>query len=220
MGTRYNVHVRPVAAALARMPALRGADATAVRAELTAVRAYLHEQTAGFDAATLDSELRAGTASAYGLCLAAGLRRLPAHLGAVFVPSADLPAGSVDPASGRLVGQIRVEAAPLRGSASTGDLTSGGLLIWSTSGRRTALLDGESPGAADRVLFLPGSRFRILASDEVTGSGAPLTLLRELGDGPDQPDPDADATALERLGRLVRPPVPTGGADDLRDGPR
>jgi hypothetical protein len=227
MGTHYNIHVRPVAAALARMPALRGTDAAAARTELTAVRAYLHERSAGFDAAALDAALRAGTISPYGLCLTAGLRRLPVHLGAVFVPSSGDPAGPGDRSTGDLPGRVRVEAAPLRGSASIGDLSPGGLLIWSASGRRTALLDWESAGANDQVMFLPGSRFRVLTVAEAPDSGAPLVLLRELGDGrngPERTGPEADADFLERLSRLLIPRVQADGADaddaDRQDGLR
>jgi hypothetical protein len=47
-------------------------------------------------------------------------------------------------------------------------------LIWSMTARRTALIVQDE---ADRVVFLPGTGFKVL---RVTGGGRPSVLLREL----------------------------------------
>jgi hypothetical protein len=57
--------------------------------------------------------------------------------------------------------------------------------------RRTALLD---PHAPDRVLFLPGTAFKVLRTDE--SGDRPVVLLRELSPAEAAADQDAGAAAL------------------------
>ncbi|GGT14999.1 MULTISPECIES: hypothetical protein [Streptomyces] len=71
-------------------------------------------------------------------------------------------------------------------------------LIWSTNGRRTDLLDPLVPG---RVLFAPGTRFRVLEADP----GAPgVVLMRELAPGEPAGDTAADRAAARDLVRALR----------------
>ncbi|WP_320785082.1 hypothetical protein [Streptomyces sp. CRN 30] len=87
-------------------------------------------------------------------------------------------------------------------------------LIWSTGGRRTDLLDPLSP---DRVLFLPGTRFRVLEPDP----GAPgAVLMREVPPGePASGRGGPDRTAARDLVRARREwRTRTGGREPAEAG--
>jgi hypothetical protein len=68
-------------------------------------------------------------------------------------------------------------------------------LIWSVAGRRTELLDPRRP---DRVLFLPGSRFRVLRAEP----GIPgVVMMREIDPGETPPAARLDRAAVRELTR-------------------
>jgi hypothetical protein len=78
-------------------------------------------------------------------------------------------------------------------------------LIWSVDGRRTDALDPLCP---DRVLFLPGSRFRVLRAEP----GIPgVVMMREIGPEETSPDAGRDEAAVRELTRAWR-----GWRDDAR----
>ncbi|GAA2030417.1 hypothetical protein GCM10009839_32670 [Catenulispora yoronensis] len=181
LGSRYNIHLRPVVSAIARVPALRAVDVAAARVELAAVRTYLHDASPESGGAVLDRALRSGEPShrapalhAYGACLTAGLRRLPAYLGPVYQDS------RIDPAwlAEYRVGRTLVEPAPVGASVFLDRVGAGGFLIWSVTGRRTALLEDRVAEQRGAVRFLPGSRFRVLGV-RAAPTGSPLVLLCE-----------------------------------------
>ncbi|MEU1089409.1 hypothetical protein ABZ401_21770 [Streptomyces sp. NPDC005892] len=66
------------------------------------------------------------------------------------------------------------------------------VLIWSVNGRRTGLLDPDGP---DRVLFLPGTRFRVVGHDTTPG----LLMMRETVPGEPAADDDLDRAAARDL---------------------
>ncbi|MFI1052202.1 hypothetical protein ACH4U3_41895 [Streptomyces griseoruber] len=66
-----------------------------------------------------------------------------------------------------------------------------GFVVWSLTARHTAAVD---PSAPDRLIFLPGTRFKVL---RVIDGRRPLVLLRELF----PPEPGADSRPNDTNGR-------------------
>ncbi|MCX5401197.1 hypothetical protein [Streptomyces sp. NBC_00102] len=162
-----------VARVLSQSPGLRGTDRTStedVLTDLVAARLYLRG-----DGALLDDAVRGATVGPHvplARCVTSGLRRLPSYRGATLMRAALSETEWAWYARRRLVtewgfGWALTSAAP----GLPGDTD---VLVWSTTARRTALLD---PEPADRVLFLPGTSFKVLS----TRDGERRTvLLREL----------------------------------------
>jgi hypothetical protein len=125
-----------------------------------------------------------------------GLLMLPVHRGPTGLRATlDEPVLQWYAARSELTDPAACEASA-RGPADAPGTTD--FLIWSVNGRRTDLLDPLTP---DRVLFLPGTRFRILDPDP----GAPgAVLMRELVPGEPPEDPVADRAAARDLLRARR----------------
>ncbi|MFG3015409.1 hypothetical protein ACGFZB_34230 [Streptomyces cinerochromogenes] len=128
--------------------------------------------------------------------LRAGLRLLPVHRGATGLRA------TLDEAMRQwYAGQpLVIDADACEASAAGPGAEPGNtdFLIWSVDGRRTDLLDPLSP---DRVLFLPGSRFRVLSP----GPGVPgVVMMREVGPGEAAQDPELDRAAVRELTRAWR----------------
>ncbi|MEU4556218.1 hypothetical protein [Micromonospora violae] len=176
---RYDAHARVVARTLAQSPGLRAAagGSRELAAGLVAVRAYC-----GGERDLVNQVLRGGgpDAEVDRLLLVArsagyGLRRLPSVLGPVFQHALVEPAliaayrpgdELVEPAF------VDVDLTP-----TTGTGTAVRFVIWSVSARRLDALDPDKPAAA---IFLPGSRFQVLAVDDTAPDGSPRVLLRDL----------------------------------------
>jgi hypothetical protein len=202
-GARFNTHLRLVTATMAQVPTLRDADVGAARAELAAVHAYLHEDVGNLAADALDDALRSAASgagahplAAFGLCLASGLRRLPVHRGPVYRAFRFGP-GQADryrPDS------VLFEPAAVRTRLAARGLTEGGYLIWSESGRRTAVLAGDDDAdAVGEVLFAPGTRFLVCGRAAAPDGGAPLVLLAEVTAPPEHEAGSGDADRLADL---------------------
>jgi hypothetical protein len=90
--------------------------------------------------------------------------------------------------------------------------------IWSVTGRKVRqLLDRPAAaGAADEIVFAPGSAFRVLGTR--APHGAPVVLLRELPatsavyqDGAEEELSGLDRSALDRLEKALDGVLPGGG---------
>ncbi|RKN04737.1 hypothetical protein [Streptomyces radicis] len=189
---RHRAAVEPV---LAGMQALTGEEREAARAELIALRLYLHAADEPFDHATLAGALRSGAGDealrAYAACVSRGLERLPAHQGLVL--RAGAAGGALAP------GATVADAAPVSGLAAGDPPAPGGdrLALWSVSGRSVApLLDG---GGAE-VVFAPRTAFRVLEVRDV--DGMTLTLAREESEESEGADATDDAV-LARLDKAI-----------------
>ncbi|MGW0780005.1 hypothetical protein [Streptomyces sp. NPDC002913] len=194
-----------VARMLTRMPALRGQEQEAARADLIALSLYLRSTDGPLSHAALHRALGSGDGRLlpYAACVASGLRRLPAFRGAA-VRGAGTGAA---PAPGSLLRDAGpVSALPV----GSGEPLPGGAryVIWSVTGRRVRqLFDGPTENTrTDEVVFPPGTVFRVL--DVRQGGGAPaspLILLRELPGIPGEsasggtPLDEQDEAALARL---------------------
>lgn len=180
---------------LRRHPALRGDQSPEEAArELAALRLYLLHDGHPLVPSALDAD--GGLADALGRRLTSGLRKLPAFTGPVTlrVQLADndlarYAAHSTATATDWCAGTI---------SGWPGRPGNTDLVILSTAGRRTALLEAGDP---DVVLFPPGTRFARLRAE--TGRRNAV-LLREL-DGPAAAacDSSADRRAVQQLGRAL-----------------
>ncbi|MFE9426026.1 hypothetical protein ACFYNO_24045 [Kitasatospora sp. NPDC006697] len=150
-----------------RLPSLRTTATTATTpstTDLVAVLLHHHDSPLPATRAELAEAARSGDERhpllPYLRCLAAGLRRLPSHHGAVLVPA---PAGPVDldrytPGT-EFTEAAAVTALPALDLAPEPD-TEVEFAVWSTTGRRTTAC-GE-PADEPLVVFAPGTRFTVL----------------------------------------------------------
>ncbi|MFB0619616.1 hypothetical protein [Streptomyces sp. AGS-58] len=145
---------------------------------------------AGAEAAT------GGSASPGSELLRTGLGMLPVHRGATGLRATLDEAMRQWYAGQPLVVDPQVCEASALGPRDEPGNTD--FLIWSVDGRRTDLLDPLCP---DRVLFLPGSRFRVLQAE----AGVPdVVMMREVGPGEAPEDPGLDRAAVRELTRAWR----------------
>ncbi|MFJ3670371.1 hypothetical protein ACIPSE_28345 [Streptomyces sp. NPDC090106] len=211
----WDRHGTAVARALARMPALRGKEQEAARADLIALRLYLHDTEGPLSHQALGRALDAhdGGLLPYVACLASGLNRLPSYRGVVLRATAGIPDGGVPRPGALLRDAAPVSATPLdpvRPSMTTG----ASYVIWSVGARRVRqLLDpGDGP---EEVVFTPGTLFRVLDVRRAGRNEARQIFLRELpgSQGPVRPDPEGDRAALARLDEAVRGRSAPAGAE-------
>ncbi|MEU9348157.1 hypothetical protein AB0D74_43885 [Streptomyces sp. NPDC048278] len=173
LGERYDTAVAFVSRVLSESPGLHGGPRSSVAEALTdlaAIRLYLSGATWAIDAA-----IRAGTAGPHvplARCAASGLRRLPSYRGATMVRTTLTAAERGWYQEGKVVTENSFLAAVStvrRGMPGNTDV-----LVWSLTARRTALV---APDLPDRVLFAPGTRFKVLRTE---GGDRPVVMLREL----------------------------------------
>ncbi|MEV7043871.1 hypothetical protein [Amycolatopsis sp. NPDC051061] len=129
----------------------------------------------------VDAGLRAGTAGPhldFGRCVAAGLQKLPGHRKATATVLDRGPrvwqlleAGTVLREWGFF--HARTALGPVGGGSTD-------LVVWSLTGRLTVSLEPEAGGVADRVVFPPGTGFKVLEAVEPDGAERGRILLREL----------------------------------------
>ncbi|MEV7325858.1 hypothetical protein [Streptomyces sp. NPDC093970] len=199
---QYNAIAGSVSRVMSESPGLRGgskAEAAEALTDLVAVRLYLSG-----DSSRADAAVRTATAGPHvplARCVAAGLRRLPSHRGPVLLRTRLNRAERAWYQDGRLVTEWAFCHA--RTSLHTGPRGTGAtdVLIWSMTARRTASLD---PDLSDRVLFLPGTVFKVLRTD------GDAVLMRELS--PSETDRSGgvaaqpgrfDEMALRGLGNIL-----------------
>ncbi|MFB7781052.1 hypothetical protein [Streptomyces bauhiniae] len=170
---QYNDGAGAVARLLSESPGLRGRDQTPtadILTDLVAARLYLRG-----DSALLDRQVRAaslGPHIPFARCVAAGLRRLPSFRGATMLRATFSSADWDWYRRRTLVTEWAFCWALTSGAPEVpGDAD---ILIWSMTARRTALLDPDQPA---RVLFLPGTTFKVLT---VRDGDRRTVLLREL----------------------------------------
>lgn len=224
----WDRHGAAVARSLARMPALRGKEQEAARADLIALRMYLHVSEGPLSHGALTRALREYEPDMlpYGACVASALNRLPSYRGAVLRgtgsdPSAEGQGASALPRPGTLLRDAALlSTTPF--DPGTPAMPGGGYVIWSVAGRRVRQLADHGRGP-DEVVFAPGTLFRVL---DVRRDGQAVQLyLRELT-GPAaaaRPDPDVDRSVLARLDDVVRgrsaTPAATGHWPERCAGP-
>lgn len=169
---QYNATAGAVSRVMSETPGLRGGSRTEAAdalTELVAVRLYLSGDSHEADTAVRTAA--PGPHVPLARCVTAGLRRLPSYRGPALLRTRLTDAERAWYHEGRLVTEwafchARTSLHPgPRGVGATD------VLIWSMTARRTAQLD---PALGDRVLFLPGTVFKVLRGDGDT------VLMREV----------------------------------------
>lgn len=178
LGPQFGTISNSIARVLSEHPGFQGAMALSsadVVTDAVAVHYYLSGQ-----GAVVDTLLRAGEPGAHvplARCVVAGLSRLPSHRGpslfATTVPSSAWEHYQRDP----VVTDWGFVHALVQPRDLTGDTD---VVVWSMTARRTRLLEPQADPVPERVLFVPGTAFKVLELAQPTESGRGLILMREL----------------------------------------
>jgi hypothetical protein len=198
LSRQFSATASSVARVLSQNPRLRGGGGQEVVTDLVAVRLYLTEYGQRIDDHVRTA--RPGAHVPFARCVNAGLRRLPSHRGAVRLRATLSDAEWSWYGSQRLITEWAFCPALTDGTAALpGDVD---FLIWSATARRTSALAPELPGL---VVFLPGTRFRVL---EARDGERRAVLLREMsavetasGAPPGTDQEPLDEIALAGLGK-------------------
>ncbi|MEU9123887.1 hypothetical protein AB0C96_29165 [Streptomyces sp. NPDC048506] len=182
---QYDAAASSLARLLSQSPGLRG-DAKKpsedTLTDLVAVRIYLSAEGSKIDAAVRGATV--GPHVPLSRCVYEGLRRLPSHRGAGVLRT------TVSDAQWQWYRQQRLVTewgfCPARTSAPCELPGTVDFLIWSLTARRTVLLE---PAVTDRVVFLPGTSFKVL---DVRQEERREVLLRELSPSEIAPDGTVD----------------------------
>ncbi|MFI5607335.1 hypothetical protein [Amycolatopsis sp. NPDC051903] len=179
LGAEYGLMSNAAARILSQHPGFQGALSTSTAEVLTdAVAVQLYLSVKG---AAIDGGLRTGANGPHvpiARCVVAGLSRLPSHRGpATF--AANLAQGEWELYRSQKVvtewGFLNTLTQPT--STLDGDTD---VLVWSITARRTKLLEPAQGGVENRVLFVPGTSFKVLELREPAEGLRGLVLLREL----------------------------------------
>jgi hypothetical protein len=233
LGSRYDAYAGLVGRLLAQRPGLRAAGATpeAVVTDLAALAVYLDASERAPDRALRSG--RIGALRPYIGCMVSGLRCLPSYRGpALFGAQLDQRQWERYCAGAALREPAFVSALTTVVTELPGNVE---IVVWSSSARRTAVL--VPPDRPERVIFLPGSVFKVLAVCEAGGTTesrtpAPRRLfLREVATAPEETATALTEQDLAMLDRLTdhaarrdkipesqRRPLTTSGHFDLAIG--
>jgi hypothetical protein len=175
----YGTMSNAVARVLAEHPGFQGElsrNSAEVLTDAVAVRLYLSPR-----GELIDQALRTAAPGAHvpiARCVVAGLSRLPSHRGpSMFTVSPTPEQWTLYRDHSVLTewGFLNAFAGPY--ANLDGDTE---VLVWSISGRRTRLLELDGDPVEDRVVFVPGTGFKILELSEPGESTRGLILLREI----------------------------------------
>jgi hypothetical protein len=173
LGERYDDAAGLAARVISESPGLGGLDKAATKdaiADLAALRLYLMDASPA-----LGNAIRGATIGPHvplGRCAASGLRRLPSYRGVVMLRARLGESVQRYYPEGGLISEWGFCAALT--DAHPGLPGDTNVLIWAMTARRTALL---VPAVPDRVMFLPGTNFKVL---QVRDGDPNVVLLREL----------------------------------------
>lgn len=179
LGAEYGLMSNAVARILSEHPGFQGALSTSSAEVLTdavAVQLYLSAKGAAIDGA-----LRTGANGPHvpiARCVVAGLSRLPSHRGpATFATSVSKSEWDLFRSQKVLTEWGFLNTLTQPSSTLDGDTD---VLVWSITARRTKLLEPTAGGVENRVLFVPGTSFKVLDLREPAEGVRGLVLLREL----------------------------------------
>jgi hypothetical protein len=178
LGERYGVHAATVVRLLSQRP-----DA---EEDPAAFEAMVTDLTALLACVSQDEEMvvetlrmgRLGRLRPYVACIVSGLNRLPVHNGIAAVWGMSGPTG---PRRYRH-GEVLVEHGLLDAVANPSQRIEGvtEYLIWSVTGRVVEVTDRVAVATEERVIFAPGTPFRVLAVAEAEGDHPQQVLLQEI----------------------------------------
>jgi hypothetical protein len=179
LGQEYGLMSNGIARVLSQHPGFQGALSTSQAEVLTdavAVQLYLSSKGAAIDAGLRTGDV--GPHVPIARCVVAGLSRLPSHRGPATFTMSPSPKEWELYRTHKLFtewGFLNTLARP--SSNVPGDTD---VLVWSITARRTKLLEPQQGGLEDRVLFVPGTSFKVLELKEPQEGAHGLVLLREL----------------------------------------
>ncbi|MCI4041515.1 hypothetical protein [Streptomyces sp. TRM75563] len=209
-GDMWDRHGAAVARALARMPALRGKEQEAARADLIALRMYLHLSEGPFSHGALTWSLRDRELDLlpYGACVASALNRMPSYRGAVLRgTTASGDGGRPGPPRPGTVLRDAALLSTVRLDAGTAPPPGDSYVIWSVAGRRVRQFSEQR--GPEEVVFAPGTLFRVLAVRRAQ-PGVQIHLRELTGPaGALAPDPEGDRAVLARLEAVAAGPEAT-----------
>ncbi|MDX8053960.1 hypothetical protein SK571_31715 [Lentzea sp. BCCO 10_0798] len=202
LGERYGVHAATVCRLLAQRP-----DA---EEDPAAFEAMVTDLTALLACVSQDEEMvvetlrmgRLGRLRPYVACIVSGLNRLPVHSGMAVVWGVSGPTGPRRYRSG----DVLVEHGLLDAIANPSQRVDGvtEYLIWSVTGRRVEVADRVAVATEERVVFAPGTPFRVLAVAEAEGDHPQQVLLQEVaGPAADQEIAGLRPSVLSQLERAA-----------------
>jgi hypothetical protein len=185
-----------VSRVLSQHPGLKRAadtDPDEVLTDSVAVRLYLSPAGAAIDAGLRSA--RKGPHVPFARCVIAGLVRLPSHRGATVY------AASPSPEQWRLLTERKIvtEWGFLNALTEPSPTQTGSVdvLIWAMTARRTRILEPDGAEHADnRVLFVPGTSFKVLEAVAPGPGSRGRLLLRELA-----------ANEIDDSGRVAADPL-------------
>lgn len=202
LGERYSVHAATVCRLLAQRP-----DA---EEDPAAFEAMVTDLTALLACVSQDEEMvvdtlrmgRLGRLRPYVACIVSGLNRLPVHNGVATVWGVTGPTGPRRYRSG----DVLVEHGLLDAIANPAKRIEGvtEYLLWSVTGRRVEVADRVAVATEERVIFAPGTPFRVLAVAEAEGDHPQQVLLQEMaGAAADQEIAGLRPSVLSQLERAA-----------------
>lgn len=202
LGERYGVHAATVCRLLAQRP-----DA---EEDPAAFEAMVTDLTALLACVSQDEEMvvdtlrmgRLGRLRPYVACIVSGLNRLPMHFGVATVWGASGPTGPRRYRSG----DVLVEHGLLDAVANPAERVEGvtEYLLWSVTGRRVEVADRVAIATEERVVFPPGTAFRVLAVADAEGDHPQQVLLQEMaGPSADQEIAGLRPSVLSQLERAA-----------------
>ncbi|MFC3894818.1 hypothetical protein ACFOWZ_25340 [Lentzea rhizosphaerae] len=202
LGERYSSHAATVCRLLAQRP-----DA---EEDPAAFEAMVTDLTALLACVSQDEEMvvdtlrmgRLGRLRPYVACIVSGLNRLPVHNGVATVWGVTGPTGPRRYRSG----DVLVEHGLLDAVANPSQRIEGvtEYLLWSVTGRRVEVADRVAVATEERVIFAPGTPFRVLAVAEAEGDHPQQVLLQEMaGAAADQEIAGLRPSVLSQLERAA-----------------
>ncbi|MEU3766179.1 hypothetical protein AB0E55_14065 [Amycolatopsis keratiniphila] len=148
----------------------------------------------------VDGGLRAGAEGPhvdFARCVAAGLQKLPVHRNVAATVVSPAP-GVWDLLRGNPVlrewGFLNLLTVPEEVEDGSTDL-----VVWSVTGRLTALIEPKDEGLSHRVVFLPGTAFKVIELVEPTEKERGRILMRELVESESREGGGAAAKARDDL---------------------
>lgn len=204
LGERYAPHASAIGRMLAQRtgPQLDPLSVEAMVTELAAVSAYLMQ-----DEETVVATLRGGKLGGlrpYVGAVISGMRRLPLHQGITTCW------GAADESPRYRSGDVLVDHGLLNTLANPQGPSDGGVeyLLWSVTGRRVGVVDRRASIVQERVLFAPGTPFKVLAIAEAENEAPMQVMLQEVTDPQRERQLAAlrpgTLTQLERAARALR----------------
>jgi hypothetical protein len=179
LGNDFGNRSNAVARVLSEHPGFQGAlsrSSAEVLADAVAVQLYLSAE-----GAAVDEALGQGGNGAHvplARCVVGGLSRLPSHRGPSVYPVTLSPAHAAYYRDRPIVTDWRFLHALTEPAADLPGDTD--VVIWAMTARRTKLLEPSGGQLEDRVLFVPGTNFKVLELVEPSADARGRVLLREL----------------------------------------